>query len=229
MKFPLQNSLEAKLLPETAETARRGLLLLLLLDGELLAGSLPVLFADLVGDQPVLGLLGRALVVLGALLEHGFLDPVDACGSEGRRTRIISSVLSLVSRSTSLLDPPGPALLAGVRRRGRGRGRECGRRGRGRGRGRIRERRGRGRGGQGTFVKRILLLLAFRTAAGNTVELVEQTAHTAGRLLFLLLAVGAATAADEAAKLAEELIVGAVLLRFLLGLAVLSALLGELV
>lgn len=60
-------------------------------------------------------------------------------------------------------------------------------------------------------------------------ELVEQTTHTARRLLFLLLAVGAATAADEAAKLAEELIVGAVLLRFLLGLAVLSALLGELV
>jgi len=129
----------------------------------------------------------------------------------------------------SLLDPPGPALLAGVQRRRWGRGRECGRRGRGRGRGRIRERRGRGRGGQGTFVKRILLLLAFRTAAGDTVELVEQTAHTAGRLLLLLLSVGAATAADEAAKLAEELVIAAMLLLFLLGVVVLSALLGELV
>jgi hypothetical protein len=49
-----------------------------LLDGEVLAGGVVVLLADLVGDEAVLGLLGGALVVLRALLEDLLLNPVDA-------------------------------------------------------------------------------------------------------------------------------------------------------
>jgi hypothetical protein len=53
--------------------------LVLLLDGEVLARLLLVLIADGLGDQLVLSLLARALVVLGALLEDVLLDPVDTC------------------------------------------------------------------------------------------------------------------------------------------------------
>ena len=69
-------------LEQTTEAARLlGLLsLLLLLDGEVLAGGVVVLLADLVGDETVLGLLRGAFIVLLALLEDILLHPVDALG-----------------------------------------------------------------------------------------------------------------------------------------------------
>ena len=69
-------------LKEPTKPARRLLLLLLLLllDGELLARGILVLAADGLRNHLVLGLLGRVLVGLRALLEDILLDPVDACG-----------------------------------------------------------------------------------------------------------------------------------------------------
>lgn len=64
-------------LEQASKPAR--LLLFLLLAREFFAGSLLVLASNGVGDVSVLGLFGRALIVLGTLLEDVLLDPVDSC------------------------------------------------------------------------------------------------------------------------------------------------------
>lgn len=55
------------------------------------------LVADLVGNEPVLGLLGRALVALLALAENVLLHPVDAC------LRMRVSTKSSLRRKVSLI------------------------------------------------------------------------------------------------------------------------------
>ncbi len=102
-------------LKQAAEAARLLLLaaFLVLLDGEVLAGGVVVLLPDLVGDEAVLGLLGRALVVLRALLEDLLLHPVDALGDELARDRMPNSIDLYGTLVKGVLLPLGLLAAAG--------------------------------------------------------------------------------------------------------------------